>query len=92
MARRTVDVVSVLTRLRQRRLGLSSDRQEDGVAAPRDPTRPGAARIRDGIPIAHEGPPGFPGRPAVPGDADQPLTPLALRSVAMDDGTGRDGP
>lgn len=38
-----------------------------------DPTRPGAARVRDGVPIAHDGPPGFPGRAALPGDADPPL-------------------
>lgn len=29
--------------------------------APLDPTRPGPTVVHDGVPIAHEGPPGFPG-------------------------------
>lgn len=32
-----------------------------GTAAPADLTRPHVV-VRDGVPIAHEGPPGFPGR------------------------------
>jgi hypothetical protein len=52
-----------------RRFGASYQQAWSGARHP-DPTRPGAARIRDGVPIAHDGPPGYPGRSAVPGDAD----------------------
>lgn len=54
-------------RLRRRLLGSTEPEGAEGDA-PHDPTRPGAPRIRDGVPIAHDGPPGFPGPPPVPGD------------------------
>ncbi|HEU5150660.1 MAG TPA: hypothetical protein VFU19_09195 [Iamia sp.] len=36
-----------------------------------DPTRPRAV-VRDGVPIIHEGPPGFPGRPEPDDTTDPP--------------------
>lgn len=40
-----------------------------------DPTRPRPVRCEDGVPIAHVGPPGFPGEPVpvepVPVEADE---------------------
>lgn len=48
-------MTNCLTRICRRRARPTAD------AAPVDPTRPGAPRIHDGVPIAHEGAPGFPG-------------------------------
>lgn len=55
-------MTSCLNRIRRRRARQTAD------AAAVDPTRPGVPRVHDGLPIAHEGAPGFPGRPADPGE------------------------
>lgn len=54
-------MTSCLTRLRARRT-----RRQDLL----DPTRPGPVRVEDGVPIAHVGPPGFPGAP-LPGEDEE---------------------
>jgi len=61
-------VTRLLTSLRRFRRSYAQLWTDGGPGA--DLTRPGAARIREGVPIAHDGPPDFPGRPALPGDAD----------------------
>ncbi len=48
-------MTSCLSRLRARR-----NRRHEPVE-PLDPTRPTPVRVEDGVPIAHDGPPGFPG-------------------------------
>lgn len=57
-----------MTRIRTsfRRFRASYARACSGSGSPVDPTRPGAAAIRDGVPIAHDGPPGYPGLAIVP--------------------------
>lgn len=55
-------MASFLTRLRRRR--------QPAEEQPSDPTRPRPI-VRDGIPIVHEGPPGFPGRSERDGEADR---------------------
>lgn len=58
-------MASFLTRLRRRR-----QPAEETTHQPTDPTRPHPI-VRDGIPIVHEGPPGFPGRSERDGEADR---------------------
>lgn len=57
-------MTSCLSRLRARR------GRRPAPAAPLDPTRPAPVRVEDGVPIAHDGPPGFPG-PVRPEEADR---------------------
>lgn len=47
-------MTSFLPRLRRRR-------RRPRPEAPLDPTRPGPLHVHDGVPIVHEGPPGYPG-------------------------------
>lgn len=58
-------MTSCLSRLRARRSRRHEPVASDGARPDRpiDPTRPAPVRIEDGVPIAHAGPPGFPGAP-----------------------------
>jgi hypothetical protein len=57
--------LSRISRLRARRSRRNEPVASDGARPDRpiDPTRPAPVRIEDGVPIAHAGPPGFPGAP-----------------------------
>lgn len=60
-------MTSCLSRLRARRSRRHQHPVDADWTRPHrlfDPTRPAPARFEDGIPIAHVGPPGYPGAPA----------------------------